>query len=161
MKGMILLIAVLAAISCRNKEKVIDTSQGIPPPLPDGVEPNIPPGARVNPDFVSFDRQESDVLEVLQAFSSNERLNTRYLTVCEQFNEGKRDLTSYVKAVDKTLNSLSVEPRIEASRGAGATGCVRSFDMRDFGMTPQKWKSFEKKLFEEFGNAFESFTTRS
>ena len=160
MKAFLCLVEALAAISCKNKETVIDTTQGIPPPLPEGVNPNIPPGANVDPDFVSFAREESDKLEVLQSASSAERLMTRFLTVCEQFNEGKKDLTNYVKAVDKTLNSLSTESRIEASNAGGATGCVRAFDMRDFGMTPAKWRSFERRLHETFGTTFESFTTR-
>ena len=157
----ILMLIILACISCKAKEKIVEVQlPGVPYPLPPGEVPDYPDPAPKEPDFVSFDRQESDQLELLQAIGQNDQLQTRFLTTCEQYNSGNRDISEFTKAIDKGLNSVSTERRIELSKAAGSTGCSRSFDMRDIGMTSAKWSLVVNRLHELFGNTFESFTTR-
>jgi hypothetical protein len=160
---LLLLIILSVFLACEEKreEPAPVEPDRPPPPLADGEEPEIPPPARAsNGGLVSFDKQESDILEVLELVNRSERFNTRFLTICEQINGGVTDLDPYIKAVDKTLNSLSTERQITATNSAGSSGCVRSFDLRDYNLTPEKWALFRARLNETFGRTFESFTTR-
>ena len=160
LKQLFFVVLCLLVTDCKKKNKTIDTTAEIPAPLPDGVKPNIPIPAKIDPNWVSTPREESDILEVLGVINSNDRLNTRFLTTCEQFNQGNKDLTEFTKAIDKSLNSLSDQRQIELSKGTGLTGCARSFDLRDYGMTRQNWEFFVAELHRTFGKTFESFTTR-
>ena len=156
----LLLVALLAMLpSCQSKTKTIEIP-GVPPPLKPGEVPTIPPPAKSSPNFVSFARQESDQLEVLQGVSQNDQKQTRFITTCEQYNSGDKNLDPFIKAVDKGLNSVSNERKIELTRGAGNTGCTRAFDLREVGLTPAKWQIIVNKLNDLFGASFESFTTR-
>lgn len=165
MTRLLMLMALLWA--CEEKTTTVEIQEQplpqnrIPPPLPEGAPVRIPPPPAISdPNFFSFERQESDQLSVLESAGIQDRLNTRFLTICEQYNEGQRELGRFVKAVDKSLNAISTERIIEISKPVGQIGCVRSLDIRDYGLTPTKWRAIESRLRQLFGTTFESFTTR-
>jgi len=143
--------------SCSKDKDKPSPDTGIPPPLPPGVEPRIPKPAPNIPGSVSFARFESDKLDFLGQVNANDRLNTRFLSVCEQFNEGNK-VEPFINAVNKTLNSISIERDIALSRSTGLTGCVCAIDLRDYGITISEWNLIVQE--NPFKRTFESFTSR-
>jgi hypothetical protein len=80
---------------------------------------------------------------------------TRYLTVCDQFNAGL--LTDEMKqGVVKGLNQLSIENDIEPGVWVGVNKCTLRFFLEDYGLTPAKWQAIEAAD----NLNFESFTDR-
>lgn len=151
-----LILFFLVVSNCKKDEKKAPDN-GVPPPLPPGEKPNIPKPAPNTPDSVSFARFESDQLDLLGEINSNDRLNTRFLSVCEQFNEG-RDIEPYISALDKSLNSVSIRRDLAVSKPTGVTGCNRAVDLRDFGITFAEWELLVQS--NPFARTFESFTSR-
>lgn len=158
MKILLILIASLIIWTCKEKTKEIIVKEA-PPPVP--INPEPPPVEPTDPPepppvrFTSFESFENAQLQLLNSQNDNDRLNTRFLSVCDQTNQGK-PADNYIKALDKALNSVSLERDIIKSRSTGVD-CLRAIDLDDYGMDAADWALIVVN--NPFANTFESFTT--
>jgi hypothetical protein len=132
----------LLLMSCQQPDYDRRTPPPAPPPVvkpdpPDPVPP-VPP----RPTRVSFEQFETGVLTDLTRLVSAEQENARYITVCDQMNAGNftQDMQ---QGVQKTLNQISLENDVEPGVWVGASGCTLRIDLRDYGLTPHKWRLIE------------------
>ena len=143
----LLLMALLLSCS-EDREVVREVPVGQPPPV-DLPPPPTPPRAGQ----ISFEAFENEVLTDLTGLVSSEQLNARYITVCDQTNAG-RISPNFQRGVQKTLNQISLENRLEPGDWIGDLKCTVRIDLRDFGLTPSKWVAIER----DDPLKFESFT---
>lgn len=155
-----LFFAMLFFTACtKETTKIIEAPP--PPQEPPPVEPEPPfPVDPIPPQpvaFTSFDRIEDRMLIELNGLNDNDRLNARFISVCDQTNQGKPD-GNYTKAVDKGINSVSLERDITKSDPVSGSDCLRMIDLDDFGLDAADWALIVAN--NPFLNTFESFTTR-
>lgn len=114
----------------------------IPPPIPSGTVPPVPnPPPR--PGFVDNDVFENDFLVSVVDVGEFDREFTRSIDACDTLNEGG-DLSVAINAIDKTLNSISKETELVRTVGVGEQDCIRMFDLRDYGLTREDWRTIER-----------------
>lgn len=158
MKFALILLCLGSLTGCEQftKKEVVTTRTpppDVPPPGPP-VRPTPPPVAPL-PNLVNFAAFESEVLTDLTTLSTVQQVNARYISVCGQYNAGTMTPTMR-RAVEKGINQISLEAEVEAGEWIGEFDCTLRIDLRDYGLTPAKWRLIE--------NAdplqFESFTDR-
>ena len=157
MKLGILLLCIFAFVGCDNpflqEEKVNKRTEGIPPPG-EPVRPTPPPVDPL-PGQVTFAAFESEILTDLTNLPTVQQLNARYITVCDQYNAGSM-APSKRQAIQKGINQISLEGDVEPGQWIGEFRCTLRIDLRDYGLTPAKWRIIERAD----PLAFESFTDR-
>ena len=155
MKYLGLFLAILIVSSCQNEERNYTPVPPGPTPLPPGGRVDPPDPVQPLPGFVSFEAFESEALTDLTSLSSVQQLNARYLTVCDQLNAGY--ITPAIKqGVQKGINQISLDNLVDAGEWIGESKCTLRIDLRDFGLTPKKWRIIEQADLLQF----ESFTDR-
>lgn len=140
MKYIGLIMALFLVLGCKPKD---DSGNGNIPgvPAPGG---QIDPPDPVNPlpGLVSFQAFESEALADLTSLASVQQLNARYITVCDQYNAGSMSPVMR-QAVQKGINQISLESNVEPGQWIGEFGCTLRIDLRDYGLTPSKWRIIE------------------
>lgn len=156
----ILIMALALVISCSNPfdKGGDDSDYRTPPPgVPDGPVGEIPDPVEPEPDFVSFPAFESTLLaDLTGGLSRAEQENAAFFTLCDQLNAGT--LTDEMRrGVEKGINQLSTEARIETGTWIGDSKCVLRVDLRDYNLTNGKWRNI---IEQADPLKFESFTDR-
>jgi len=141
---MFLLIIFFAA--CKPDKEIIIEERSIPGPNPNLPAPNVPDQI----EFMSLDILEDSILLDLNTLSDVERLNSRYFVNCGEFNAGERDMSEFIAAANKMINSLSTEQRLEVVKPVGPTNCLYRIDLRDYGLTSGEWRSVGRRLLLQF-----------
>ena len=129
------IFALVTAFSCdgtkTETEYVAVEIPGVPPPATGPI--NVPIPVPSTPSFVSFEAFESENLTEVTGLVTDEQRQTRYLTVCDQFNAGL--MTDVMKqGVVKGLNQLSIENDLEPGVWVGANKCTLRFFLEDYGL---------------------------
>lgn len=136
----VLILALAFALGCKKESPPPAPAPAIPGipttpvgPPPDPIEPE--------PDFVSFGAFESEILaDLTGGLSSAEQENAAFITLCDQLNAGT--LTDEMRrGVEKGINQLSTEDRIEPGTWIGANRCTLRVDLRDYNLTNGKWRN--------------------
>ena len=140
-------------LSCdKDKNRV---TQDAPPTFPTPSRP-IPPPADNNPEFVAFENLESNILLDLNTIPNQDKTDTRYIILCDKFNEKAGNIGVYTGAVNKALNHLSWERDINNTISADPNSCIARVNLDDYDLTAKDWRLIEKD--DPF--KLESFTTR-
>ena len=149
-----LLSILTVASSCGEdgKTKYVQIP-GVPPPADGPITPPNPVPS--TPEFVSFDAFESENLTDATSLASDEQRQARYITACDLLNSGI-DITTIKRGVQKAVNQISLERRIEPGVWIGQNKCTLRILLDDYGLTPQKWRLIEQADPLDF----ESFTDR-
>jgi len=141
------------SLSCeKEKTRVTDDGQT---QFPVPSRP-VPPPVDNNPDFVAFDNLESNLLLDMNTIPSQDRTSTRYLILCDKFNEKTGNIGVYAGGVNKALNHLSWERDIKNTIAADPNSCIFRLNLDDYDLTAQDWRLIERS--DPF--KLESFTTR-
>jgi len=143
-----LLLILLALSGCYEEAHEHEE----PPPqivYPQPTDP-IPPRSPVVPGFIDRDTIEDVILLDLQTLDSDEdRLNTRYLLGCDQFNQGV-DLASLEQGINLGMNRLSDEVFLSPVRPIGLTKCIFRIDLEDYTLTRNEWRLIERNTAFDF-----------
>lgn len=142
----LLLLALLT--SCEKDKKIVRPAPAVAPPAV-----VLPAPAHPKQGQISFSTFENEILADLTGLVSAEQVNARYITVCDQTNAG-RVTPSLQRGVQKALNQVSLENRIEPGEWIGDLNCTLRLDLRDFGLSKSKWLAIER----DDPLQFESFT---
>ena len=130
--------------ACTNKKTTEIGPEPIPPPLPPGTIPDVPPAAKDRGDgFTRFDVFETQILADLVSIPEQERLDSRYLILCDRSNESDPLMQDHIAASHKIINQLSVRRRKVNTVGIGNDDCIRRIDLTDYGITRQQWRLIE------------------
>ena len=156
------LFALLFVLGCTGKTEKKTTYveiPGVPRPLPPGVDPKVPDPINPAPDFISFPAFESLALTDNTTLPEAERVDARYLSLVDKYNEGASasELEAYAYAVAKGLNELSLETDLYyAVPVAGTSNSLWRLDIDEIGLTRAEWRLVEDA--DPF--QLESFTVR-
>ena len=146
-----ILIAFLFLLTggCKQDEGVVvlqEPSQQVPqapvvtPPI------NIPD----DPKFIDLAILDDSMLLDLNTLSDIERINTRYLVSCNEFNRGNTDMKGFLAGANKFINSISTESTLESPVAIGPVNCIFRIDLRDYGISFQEWSKISSKLLLQF-----------
>lgn len=145
--SVLLLIAFISACSSQKKVSAGPPAVQLPPPkgvpeeLPNDNTPPLKPGI---PGFVRFDQQEDAMLQAVNSLSEQDRLQTRFIICSDQFNADGIDAVKPCKdGVTKALNSISQDVDLHDPITIGPASSIVQINLRDFGLTPSKWRLIE------------------
>jgi hypothetical protein len=149
------LAGLLMALTLSCGKETNKVTQDAPPSFPPPARP-IPPPVDNNPDFVAFDNLESNILLDLNTIPNQDKTSTRYMILCDKFNEKTGNIGVYAGAVNKAVNHLSWERDITNAIAADPNSCIFRINLDDYDLTSQDWRLVESQ--DPF--KLESFTTR-
>ena len=141
-----LALILIFLVGCSSPKRAPDTTSGkkpagVPDRLPDQDRPPIKDSI---PGFVRFDQQEEVMLEALNGLSEFDRLQTRFIMCSDQFNADGIDAVKGCKdGVTKALNSISQEISLDEPKAIGPASSIMQVNLKDFGLTPSKWRLIE------------------
>ena len=146
--GVFALILLLTTGCSPEETKIYESStppvptQPVPVPTPDVPD--------AKPAFVGLTMMDDMILIDLNTLSDVERLNTRYLVSCNEYNGGAQDMAPFLAASSKFLNSISTESTLEPLVPVGVASCLFRLDLRDFGISFSEWRKLESLLLLDF-----------
>jgi len=115
-----------------------------PVPVP---PPNIP---NTKPNFVDLELLDDMILLDLNTLNDVERINTRYMVSCNEYNAGVKDMAPYLAATSKFMNSISTEATLQPVIPVGIAECLFRVDLRDYAITFDEWRKLERLLLIDF-----------
>lgn len=89
--------------------------------------------------FIDLEYIESAILADLTQADADDRVNYRYLVAAHKWDEGERDLTEINAAVNKTINSVSVERSLFKSVPIDRAGVIHRIDIDELGINAAEW----------------------
>ena len=137
--GLLLILLSLLTASCGTEKKIVEGPQPIPPRLPPGEIPTIPPPVPDPGGTMRFNVFETQLLSDLIALPEAERENSRFLVLCDRSNEGDTLMEEHIAASHKVINQLSTEVRLRRTTGVGTRDCIRRIDRTDFDISVRDW----------------------
>jgi len=128
-------------MACGQPSKGPVVAQGpVIPQIPIEKPPVIQPG---KPGFLRFDQIEQYTTDDAQSLNAADRLNARYLLLCNFYDEGQKDLRDHLAGINKGINMISTERLIAFANTIDDAGCIARIDLDQIGMTSEEWRRFE------------------
>jgi hypothetical protein len=143
MKALFFVLTFLVSCSSQKlvKSSDQDRPEGVPSELPDD---NAPPLKNGVPGFIRFDQQEDAMLQAVNSLAEFDRLQTRFVICSDEYNADGIDAVKPCKdAVTKALNSISQDISLNEPKAIGPGGSILQVNLKDFGLTPSKWRLIE------------------
>ena len=137
----ILAFLCLFAFACQPQATKTVTVEVPIPQLPIEQPPPVEPG---KPGFLRFDEIEQYADRDIKTLNAQERLDTRYLLLCNFYDQGITELDDAQAGVNKGLNMISTERLITKSDIIDDAGCVARINLDDIGMTSEEWQKIER-----------------
>lgn len=143
----LLLAALMFGCAPNNQRVVVEDARQIP----QGPVATPPPlDVPDNPETITLDILEDQILLDLNTLSDNDRLNARYLVACNFYNQGQQNLNDFEAGVNVGINSLSTETQLERVAAIGAGSCIYRIDLDSYGISRSEWQSVEGHLLLDF-----------
>lgn len=138
----ILFLAIFVLLACNPQRQVVVEKSGVPDRLP---EEEAPPLKDPVPGFIRFDEQEEVMLQATNELPSFEQTQVRFISCADQFNGvGIDSVKTCRDGVVKALHSISLDVGLPEVREIGPAQSIIQIRLKDFGLTPSKWKAIER-----------------
>lgn len=137
----ILAFLCLFAFACQPQATKTVTVEVPIPQLPIEQPPPVEPG---KPGFLRFDEIEQYADRDIKTLNAQERLDTRYLLLCNFYDQGITELDDAQAGVNKGLNMISTERLITKADIIDDAGCVARINLDEVGMTSEEWQKIER-----------------
>lgn len=89
--------------------------------------------------FIDLNYIEGSILADLTAADADDRVNYRYLVAAHKWDEGERDLAEITAAVNKTINSISLERQLFKAVPVDRAGVVFRIDIDELDINAAEW----------------------
>jgi hypothetical protein len=144
MHFLFILLFILSA--CTNGKNITTNKREPPPGIPNELpKETAPPVKQGVPGFIRFDQQEEAMNLAVNSLSEFDRLQTRFIICSDQYNADGIEATRVCKdGVTKALNSISQEISLDEPKAIGPANSIMQVNLKDFGLTPAKWRLIEQ-----------------